>query len=142
MGTVDDGTGDGLRVTQKLVIPHSELTWRFTGSGGPGGQHANTANTKVDLRWDLEASDVLDAHQRQRLLARYGPELRVVESGERSQARNRAVAMRRLAQMVLDGLRVERRRLPTRPGRGAVERRLSDKRRRADTKRQRRPDWD
>jgi len=140
---VDDLSPGSVRVTQRLVIPPRELTWRFTGSGGPGGQHANTANTKVDLRWDIESSEVLDAHQRQRLRTRYGSEVRVVESGERSQGRNRAVAQRRLAQMVRDGLRVEARRVATRPGRGAVERRLTDKRRRSDVKRARRTSgWD
>lgn len=139
MGDITEGD---VVVSQRLVIPARELAWRFTGSGGPGGQHANASNTKVDLRWDVDASEVVDAHQRQRLRARYGQVLRVVESGERSQARNRSAAQRRLAQMVREGLRVEARRVPTRPGRGAVERRLSAKRRRSATKRDRRPDWD
>lgn len=136
-----DATGD-LRITPRLVVPARELEWAFTGSGGPGGQHANTANTKVELRWEIASSEVLEAHQRARLMARYGPVLRIVESGERSQSRNRTVAARRLAEMVRDGLRVQPRRVPTRPGRGAVERRLDAKRRRSATKRERRRDWE
>lgn len=142
MGRVDDATESALRITRRLAIPDSELRWRFTGAGGPGGQHANTANTKVELRWDVAASGVLDEHQRRRLVARLGTEVRVVEAGERSQARNRSVARRRLAALVADGLRVEARRVPTRPGRSAVERRLAAKRRRSETKRERRSGWD
>jgi ribosome-associated protein len=128
----------GVTVTSRLVIPEAELDWRFTGSGGPGGQHANTANTKVDLRFDVSSSAVLTPVQRQRLLARYGREIRVIESGQRSQARNRQEAMRRLGQKVRDGLVEQRSRRPTRPGRGAIERRLTAKRQRAQRKSDRR----
>ncbi|MBK5222797.1 MAG: aminoacyl-tRNA hydrolase [Acidimicrobiia bacterium] len=139
----DAPEGSVLRISRTLAIPHRELTWRFTGSGGPGGQHANTANTKVDLRFDVEASEALGPQQRQRLLSRYGREVKVVESGQRSQARNRDAALGRLADLIRDGLRVERRRVATKPGRGAVERRLQAKRQRSDTKKQRRSrNWD
>ncbi|QGG95388.1 alternative ribosome rescue aminoacyl-tRNA hydrolase ArfB [Actinomarinicola tropica] len=139
MGVEDDG----IVVTRRLTIPARELRWRFTGSGGPGGQHANTSNTKVDLRWDVAASEALDDGQRRRLLARLGAEVRVVEAGERSQSRNRAAAARRMGQVVREALRVSPRRVPTRPGRGAVERRLGEKRRRAERKRSRRGEgWD
>lgn len=134
---------DGIVVTRRLTIPARELRWRFTGSGGPGGQHANTSNTKVDLRWDVASSEVLDETQRRRLVGRLGADVRIVEAGERSQARNRAAAARRLAQTVREALVVRPRRVPTRPGRGAVERRLGEKRRRAQTKRDRRREgWD
>lgn len=130
-------------MNRHLTIPESELSWRFTGPGGPGGQHANTANTKVDLRFDIGASDVLGPRQRQRLAQRFGDEVRVVESSRRSQLRNREEARRRLADLIAGALRIERPRKPTRPGRGAVERRLQEKRRRAERKRQRRGgDWD
>lgn len=128
----------GVRISSRLVIPEDELEWRFTGAGGPGGQHANTANTKVDLRFDVASSAVLSPVDRQRLLARYGPEIRVVESSRRSQARNRDEAVRRLAQRVREGLVEPRRRRPTRPGRGAVERRLTEKRQRSERKAARR----
>jgi ribosome-associated protein len=131
---VPDPLPRGVTVTSRMVIPWSDLEWRFTGAGGPGGQHANTANTKVDLRLDLATCSALSPVQRQILMARYGRSIRIVESGERSQARNRDAAVRRLAQKVREGLVEQRRRRPTRPGRGAVERRLQDKRQRSETK--------
>ena len=81
---------DGLRVNRDLVIPESELRWSFDASGGPGGQHANTANTRVELRFDVAGSRALGPRQRARLLERVGPEVRVVASGQRSQLRIRA----------------------------------------------------
>jgi ribosome-associated protein len=132
-----------LRVTPSLGIPHSELRWRFSRSGGPGGQHANTADTRVEVRFDISGSPSLTTRQRELLLRRFGSELRVSVGEERSQLRNREVALRRLAERVAGGLHVDPPRRPTRPGRGAVERRLLDKKRRADRKQQRRrPDLD
>ncbi len=133
----------GLVVDAQLVIPASELSWRFSGAGGPGGQHANTANTKVDLRFDVEASEVLTPRQRQRLRSRFGREVRVVESSRRSQARNRDVALERLAEKLREALAPRAVRRPTRPGRGAVERRLRAKRRQSERKSgRRRSGWD
>ncbi len=126
-----------LHVTRSLSIPVRELTLRFTASGGPGGQHANTSNTKVDLRFDIAGSPSLGPVQRARLLARFGPELRVVATAERSQARNRQEALERLRSMLADALRVERPRVQTRPSRAATQRRLDDKRRRSERKRAR-----
>jgi ribosome-associated protein len=133
----DDGAEEVVRITRNVVIPLRELEWRFTASGGPGGQHANTANTKVELRFDVASSPSLGPLQRARLLARLGPEVRIVASDERSQARNRAHAIERLRERLLAGLRVEPRRVATRPTRGSVERRLDSKRRRSETKRRR-----
>jgi ribosome-associated protein len=127
-----------LRVSPSLVIPQRELRWTFSRSGGPGGQHANTADTRVEVRFDIAGSSSLTDRQRELLLRRYGPELRVAASEERSQLRNRDVAARRLAERLASGLWVARPRRPTRPGRGAVERRLSDKKRQSERKRQRR----
>jgi ribosome-associated protein len=121
-----------------MRIPDAELEWRFTGSGGPGGQHANTANTRVEVIFDIAASGSLDEPVRQRLLAALGPRVRVVCSTSRSQRRNRNEARRLLEQRLADALRRPPSRRPTRPGRGAVERRLADKRRRSDTKARRR----
>src|SRR6516225_3463166 len=98
---------DVLRVTRSLSVPLSELSWRFSASGGPGGQHANTSNTRAEVRFDVATSPSLGPRQRARLLDRLGPEVRVVASDERSQARNRALALERLAFRLADALRVE-----------------------------------
>jgi len=128
---------DTLRVTRSCEIPLDELEWRFTGSGGPGGQHANTANTRVELRFDVAASPSLGPRQRSRLLERVGPVVRVVAADERSQSRNRALALERLAARLAEGLRVETPRVATRPSRAKKQARLDDKRRRAEVKRSR-----
>jgi ribosome-associated protein len=127
-----------VRVSRSLTIPLDELDWRFTASGGPGGQHANTANTRAELRFDIGTSPSLGPRQRARLIERYGTVLRVVSSTHRSQLRNRNDAIERLTNMLADGLRTQTVRRPTGPSRGAVERRLGDKRKRADAKRARR----
>ena len=127
-----------LRVSPTLVIPLAELAWRFSRSGGPGGQHANTADTRVEVRFDVAGSPSLGPRQRARLLERLGPEVRVVASDERSQARNRDLAQRRLADRLREGLRVEAPRRATRPTRASVQRRLKDKRRQAGRKADRR----
>jgi ribosome-associated protein len=131
-------TGD-VRVTATCVIPLAELRWRFSRSGGPGGQHANTSDTKVEVTFDVTGSPSLREHHRHRLLERLGPEVRVVAADERSQARNRAIAVERLAARLADALRVETPRRPTRPTRGSQVRRVESKRRRSDVKRLRRP---
>src|SRR5919205_2091652 len=117
----DDGW---VRITRTLRIRLDELAWRATASGGPGGQHANTSNTRVELVFDVADSPSLGPRQRARLLERVGPSVRVVASDERSQARNRELALERLAARLAEGLRVERPRLPTRPSRAAQQSRL------------------
>ena len=129
--------GDELRVTASLRIPVAELEWRFSGSGGPGGQHANTANTRVELRFDVAASPSLGPRQRARLLDKLGPTVRVVASDERSQARNRQLALDRLRARLAEALHIERPRRPTRPSAGAKERRLEAKRQQSERKRRR-----
>jgi ribosome-associated protein len=132
---------DRLRVTRTCLIPLDELQWRFSASGGPGGQHANTSNTKAEVRFDVAASPSLGPRQRARLLDRLGPVVRVVASDERSQARNRQLALERLRSRLAEGLRVTKARRPTAPSAAARERRLRSKQRRADIKRLRgRPD--
>jgi len=126
---------DDLRVSGSLRIPLAELEWRFSRSGGPGGQHANTSDTRVEVRFDVEASPTLGPRQRARLLEKLGPMVRVVASDERSQTRNRQLALERLATRVADALRVETPRRPTRPGKGAKERRLQAKRQQGERKR-------
>lgn len=118
-----------------LRIPLSELEWRFSGSGGPGGQHANTANTRAEVRFDVAGSPSLGPRQRARLLERLGPTVRVVASDERSQARNRQLALQRLRDRLAAALQVERPRRATQPTAGARERRLRAKRRQGERKR-------
>jgi ribosome-associated protein len=133
-----DGEG-WLRVSSSLRIPDAELSWRFSRSGGPGGQHANTADTRVEVRFDVAGSPSLGPRQRARLLDALGPEVRAVAADERSQARNRELARRRLADRLAAALRVDAPRRATRPSRSSVERRLTDKRRQAERKAARRP---
>jgi len=125
-------------VTRSCAIPLSELRWRFSRSGGPGGQHANTADTRVEVVFDVATSPSLGPRQRERLLEKLGPEVRVVVAEERSQVRNRAIALDRLRDRLAAGLKVERPRTATKPTRASKERRLESKRRRAETKRLRR----
>jgi ribosome-associated protein len=128
-----------LRVTPSCAIPLDEVELRFGPSGGPGGQHANRANTRVEVRFDVESSPSLGPRQRQRLLERLGPVVRVVADDERSQVRNRALALDRLRSKLAVALKVERTRRPTAPSAAARERRLEAKRQRAERKASRRP---
>lgn len=134
--------GSHLVVSRSCRIPLEELDWRFSASGGPGGQHANTANTRAEVRFDVAGSPSLGPRQRARLLERLGPVVRVVASDERSQARNRELALDRLRSKLAEGLRVPRPRRPTAPSGAAVERRLLDKRRQSEKKRLRSPPLD
>jgi ribosome-associated protein len=127
-----------LRVTGACQIPLAELEWRFSGPGGPGGQHSNTANTRVEVRFDVRASHALGARQRARLLDRLGPVVRVVASDTRSQARNRELALGRLRERLASALRVQRARRPSAPTRAAKRARLESKARRSEMKRKRR----
>jgi ribosome-associated protein len=130
---------DRLEVTRGCAIPLSELQWRFTRSGGPGGQHANTADTRVEVVFDVAGSPSLRPEQRRRLLERIGPEVKAAAGDERSQARNRALALDRLRSRLAGALWVAPARRPTRPTGGSRRRRLEAKRRRSETKRRRRP---
>jgi ribosome-associated protein len=125
-------------VTRSVLLPLAEIELRFSRSSGPGGQHANTAETRVDARFDVEASSAHTAAQKRRVLARAGPVLRAVAQDERSQLRNRELAVQRLVVALREALAVERRRVPTRPTAASRTRRLEDKRRRSQTKRLRR----
>lgn len=135
-------TDDGGRVivTPTLAVPLSELQFRFSPSGGPGGQHANKVSTRVELRFDVAGSPSLGPRQRARLLDRLGPEIRIAVDDERSQLRNRQLAVERFRARVADALHVDKPRRPTRPSRGAKERRLQEKRHLSERKRNRRPD--
>jgi ribosome-associated protein len=130
----------GRRVTRSVVLPLSEIGLRVSRSSGPGGQHANTAETRVEAVFEVEESSALTETQKRRVIARAGPVLRAIAQDERSQARNRELAIDRLVARLADALRVERRRVPTRPSRAAKEKRLEAKKRRGATKRLRRVD--
>jgi len=130
-------------VQPSLTIPDSELTERFTASGGPGGQHANKAATRVELTWAIEDSQVLTSRQRTTLIDHFGPVLRVVVDDERSQLRNREIAEARLAGRVRTALTPVRRRRPTKPTKGSQRRRVDKKRKNSERKRlRRRPNID
>jgi ribosome-associated protein len=140
---VDDGD-PYLRVTDGCAVRRDEIEWRFEASGGPGGQHANKAATRVVARLDLAASPSLSESQRARLVEKLGPAVTVVVDDTRSQARNRTLALERLRSRLAAGLIRSAPRRPTKPSRGAKERRLTDKRQRSETKRgrQSRPNAD
>lgn len=129
---------DGVRVSSSCLIPLHELEWRFTASGGPGGQHANKAATRVELLFDVEASTALGPRQRARLLEKLGPVVRVVAADERSQTRNRDIALERFKERLAQALEIETPRRPTRPTRASKERRLQSKARRSAIKHSRR----
>lgn len=135
-------------VTPGVTIPRAELSWRFSRSSGPGGQSVNTADSRVELSFDLAATTALPEHLKARALARLasrlvGGVLTVTASEHRSQLQNRRAAAVRLARLLADAIAPPARpRRPTRPSRGAVERRLASKRRRSETKRDRRPPAD
>jgi len=121
-----------------VEVPQDEVVVRLSRSGGPGGQHANTSETRVELSWDVAASAAPTEAQRVLLLDRLGPVVRAMAEDSRSQARNKDLAFERLAAKVNAALVVARPRRATRPSRGAVERRLQAKRRTGENKRNRR----
>lgn len=134
----------GVRVSRSVTIPASELSFRFTPSGGPGGQHANRSATRVELAWNVEGTSALGPRQKARVRLALGRRidaegnLRLVSDARRSQARNRAEVVERLARLVAGALEVPKRRRPTKPSAGARERRMRAKRRRGEVKRLRR----
>ena len=128
---------ESIRVTRSVSLHPDEIELRVSRSSGPGGQHANKAETRVEAVFDVEASASLSMTQKRRVVARAGPVLRAVAQDERSQARNRELAVERLVAKLAEALRVQRRRRPTRPTAASRERRLAEKRRRADVKRKR-----
>jgi ribosome-associated protein len=133
---------ESIRVTRSLAIPLREIELRFSRSSGPGGQHAQRNETRVEALLDVEASTALTETQKRRVVARAGPVLRAVAQDERSQWRNRELAVERLVEALREALRVQRPRRATAPSAGARERRLAEKRRRGETKRLRRPPAD
>jgi ribosome-associated protein len=130
---------DSIRVTRSVVLPLAEVELQVSRSSGPGGQHAQKSETRVVAVFDVEASSALTPVQKRRVISRAGPVLRAVAQDERSRTRNRELALERLVTTLREALRVERKRVPTKPTAAARERRLEQKRRRGHVKRLRRP---
>ena len=115
--------GESIRVTRSVSIPRSEIGFRSSRSRGPGGQHAQKTDTRVEASFDVESSESLTEVQKKRVIGRAGPVIRAVAQDERSQWRNRELATQRIVEALREALRVPRRRRPTRPTKKAVERR-------------------
>ncbi len=129
--------GESIRVTRSVSIPLDEIQFRVSRSSGPGGQHANKAETRVEAVFDVEASAALSDGQKRRVTRKAGPVIRAIAQDTRSQARNRELALERLLERIADGLHIERRRVATRPSKASVTRRLETKKRRSTIKRNR-----
>jgi ribosome-associated protein len=132
------GSPESIRVTQRLAIPLAEIELVFSRSSGPGGQHAQKTETRVEAIFDVDASPTLSDAQKTRIANRVGPVVRAVAQDERSQWRNRELALERLAATLGAAVRTTRKRKPTKPTAASRERRLQEKRRRAEAKRRRR----
>jgi ribosome-associated protein len=126
--------GEPIRVTRSVLLPPAEIALRVSRSSGPGGQHAQKSSTRVEAVFDVETSDALTDAQKRRVVARAGPVLRAVAQDERSQSRNRELAVERLVEKLRDALAVPRKRVPTKRTAAANERRLGQKKRRARVK--------
>ncbi|MDQ2983878.1 MAG: aminoacyl-tRNA hydrolase [Actinomycetota bacterium] len=131
--------GESIRVTRSVSIPRSEIDLRYSRSSGPGGQHAQKSETRVEALFDVEQSTALTPVQKRRVVAKAGPVIRAIAQDERSQWRNRELATERVVEALRDALKVPRKRRPTKPSKQARERRLEQKRRRSETKRLRKP---
>lgn len=127
-----------LRIDGRLSLPLAEIELRTSRSSGPGGQHANVTASRVEAVFDVASSQTLDETQRSRLLERLGPVVTAVAQDARGQSRNRELALQRLAQKLAAGLRIQRKRRPTKPTRASKKRRLEQKRRTGEKKRTRR----
>ena len=124
-----------LRIDGGLSLPLGEIELRASRSSGPGGQHANVTASRVEAVFDVEASEALNEAQRARLLERLGPVVTAVAQDARGQSRNRELALERLAAKLAAGLRVRRKRRPTKPSKASRRRRLEQKRRTGEKKR-------
>ena len=133
---------ESIRVTRTVVVPPGEIQLRTSRSSGPGGQHAQKSETRVEPIFDVEASSALSPAQKKRVVAKAGPVLRAIAQDERSQLRNKDLAVERVVEALREALRVPRHRVPTKPSKAAKERRLEGKKRRSETKKLRRAPGD
>ncbi|WP_433826998.1 alternative ribosome rescue aminoacyl-tRNA hydrolase ArfB [Actinoplanes sp. CA-015351] len=139
---------EDVRVNDRLTIPAAELSWRFSRASGPGGQGVNTTDSRVELSWDVLGSDLLPNSLKERAVERLGARLvngvlTITASEHRSQLRNREAAAARLGAQIAGAIAAPpRQRRATKPSRGAVERRIGEKKRRGQIKRNRRPGAD
>ena len=140
------GTEEGLALSETVVIPRSELSYRASRAGGAGGQHVNTSSTRIELLWNVWTTRALDEAARERVRAKLASRIdgegwiRIVSSARRSQSQNREAAEERLVELLTGAIVVQKRRKKTKPSRGAREARLTEKKQRGETKRQRRGD--
>ena len=140
------GAEEGLVLSETTVIPRGELNYRASRAGGAGGQHVNTSSTRIELLWNVWTTQALDEAARDRVRTKLASRIdgegwiRVVSSARRSQSQNREAAEARLVELLRAALVVQKRRKPTKPSRGQKEARLSEKKKRGETKRQRRGD--
>ena len=128
-----------MEIRRGVTVPLSEVTIRTSRSSGPGGQHANVTASRVEAVFDVEASTALSPAQKQRVLARCGPQVRAVAQDARGQARNRELALERLKRRLSAALATPRRRVETKPTESSVRRRLDEKRRQSQRKQARQP---
>ncbi len=138
------GAEDGVVVSETMHIPRAELTYRASRAGGAGGQHVNTSSTRIELLWNVRTTEALTEEERERVTAKLSTRIdgagfiRVVSSARRSQGQNREAAEDRLAELIRGALVVRKKRRATKPSKGAKEARLTEKKQRGETKRQRR----
>ena len=126
----------------KCRIPNSEISWNFGPSGGPGGQHANRSNTRVEATLDLASAQGIEEDVREVLVAKLGSVIRVTVDKHRSQFRNRELALSRIESQLQGALVKEKTRRPTKPKKSAVERRLKNKRKQSERKTNRGRVWE
>jgi ribosome-associated protein len=119
--------GESIRVTRSVVLPLSDVEYRTSRSSGPGGQHAQKTESRVEALLDVTATRALTDVQRRRVVARAGPVLRAIAQDERSQIRNKQLATERLVGQLREALKVPRKRTPTKPSKAAIERRHEQK---------------
>jgi ribosome-associated protein len=142
------GAEDGVVVSHTLTIPRAELTYRASRAGGAGGQHVNTSSTRIELLWNVRTTQALSEAERERVATKLASRLdgegfiRIVSSNSRSQGQNRVAAEKRLGVLIRGALVVPKKRRPTKPSKGQKEARLTEKKQRGETKRQRRADFD
>ena len=126
----------------KCQIPTSEVSWNFGPSGGPGGQHANRSNTRVEATLDLASAQGIEENVREVLVAKLGSVMKVTVDKHRSQFRNRELALSRIESQLQEALIKEKPRRPTKPKKSAVERRLKNKRKQSERKTNRGRVWE